>query len=173
MNSFSRSTDKPAIGASVLSVLDQSSVPYKIIEIDPEFADTAAFCDKYDYPVDFSGNTIIVASRKEPVQYAACLVKASDRIDVNVVVRKLMGVRRLSFATREQTKTLTGMEIGGVTPLALPADLPVYIDKKVMELDYIILGSGVRSSKIKVAPEILNKIPNTHVLEGISIRTDI
>ena len=169
MSSFTKFENESNVGDQVLSVLNQTGFPYEVIEIDPDYADTEAFCEKYGYPVDTSGNTIIVASRREPFQYSACLVKASDRLDVNVRVRKLMGVRRLSFATREQTIKLTGMEIGGVTPFALPDDLPVYVDVKIMELDYVILGSGVRSSKIKAAPEILRKIVNTNVLPGIAI----
>ena len=80
-----------------------------------------------------------------------------------------MGVRKLSFATREQTMVLTGMEIGGVTPFALPENLPVYIDQKVMGLEYVILGSGVRSSKVKASPEILMKSPNTQLISGLSL----
>ncbi len=169
MVSYARPEDQSDMGLRVISMLDQSGILYDIIEIDPDFADTADFCREYGYSSDSSGNTIIVASKKEPVKYAACLVKASDRLDVNTTVRKLMGVRRLSFASREQTVTLTGMEIGGVTPLALPNGLPIYVDEKILELDYVILGSGVRSSKIKVAPEILRQVQNAYILPGISI----
>ncbi len=157
------------ISQKVVETLNLSGSDYEIIEIDPDFADTAEFCQKYGYPLENSGNTIIVASKKDPVQYSACLVKATDRLDVNNTVRKLMGVRKLSFATREQTIVLTGMEIGGVTPFALPENLPVYIDQKVMGLEYVILGSGVRSSKVKASPEILMKSPNTQLISGLSL----
>ena len=160
-----------AISQKVLETLTQSGSDYEIIEIDPDFADTADFCKKYGYPLENSGNTIIVASKKDPVQYSACLVKASDRLDVNNTVRKLMGVRKLSFASREQTIDLTGMEIGGVTPFALPEDLNIYIDQNVMELEYVIFGSGVRSSKVKASPEILLKFPNTQLIPGLSLIT--
>lgn len=159
------------ISQKVLETLVRSGTAYEIIEIDPDFADTAEFCEKYGYPLENSGNTIMVASKKDPVQYSACLVKASDRLDVNNTVRKLMGVRKLSFASREQTIDLTGMEIGGVTPFALPENLPIYIDQNIMELEYVILGSGVRSSKVKASPEILMKFPNTQLIPGLSLIT--
>ena len=88
---------------------------------------------------------------------------------MNKTVRKLMGVRRASFATIEQTAELTGMEIGGVTPFALPPEVPVYVDSKLMELDYVILGSGSRSSKLRVPPSVFEMSPGIQVLEGLSM----
>ena len=162
-------TESVDIEERVRSVLDETGVPYEVIEIDPNFADTAAFCQKYGYPMDKSGNAIVVASKKEPIQHAACVVTASTRLDVNRTVRKLMGVRKLSFATPDQTTAVTGMMIGGVTPFALPGDLPLYADEKLMALDYVILGSGSRSSKIKVSPQVFHKITNAEIVEGLSL----
>jgi prolyl-tRNA editing enzyme YbaK/EbsC (Cys-tRNA(Pro) deacylase) len=149
-------------------VLDTLGVPYEVVAIDPAYADTAQFCERYGYPMAQSGNTIIVASKKEPRRYAACVVRASTRLDVNHTVRKLLDVPRLSFATAEETMALTGMMIGGVTVLALPPDLPIYVDDGLMPLDYVILGSGSRSSKIKVAPAIFTRLPNAQVIPGLS-----
>ena len=152
----------------VLEVLGATGVPYEVITIDPAFADTAAFCAQYGSPLDRAANTIIVAGKKEPRQYAACVVLATTRLDVNHAVRKLLGNSRVSFASADETKTLTGMMIGGVTVFALPADLPIYVDEKVMALDWIILGGGSRSSKIKVAPEVLRRLPGATVVPGLS-----
>jgi prolyl-tRNA editing enzyme YbaK/EbsC (Cys-tRNA(Pro) deacylase) len=118
--------------------------------------------------MDQSGNTIIVASKKEPKKYCACLVLATTRLDVNHVVRRLMDVSRVSFATAEETQALTGMMIGGVTLLALPPDLPIYVDDRIMALDYVILGGGSRSSKIKMAPDTLRKLPGLNVVLGLA-----
>ena len=154
---------------NVATVLSELDIPHEVVPCDPDFADTAQFCEKYGFPIDNCGNTIIVASRREPVQYSSCTVRGSDRLDVNKTVRKLMGVRRLSFAGAEQTAALTGMKIGGVTPFALPDDVPVYFDEKLMELDYVILGSGDRSSKIKMSPELLSRVPNAVVVPRLSM----
>ena len=162
-------TESLDIEERVRSVLDETGVPYEVIDIDPDFADTAAFCQKYGYAMDKSGNTIVVASKREPIQHTACVVTASTRLDVNKTVRKLMGVRKLSFATPDQTMAVTGMMIGGVTPFALPAELPLYADEKLMALDYVILGSGSRSSKIKVSPQVFHKITNAQIVEGLSL----
>src|SRR5947207_14944015 len=110
---------------SVTETLDALGIAYEVHTIDPDFADTTAFCAKYGVPLDQSANTIIVASKKEPKQYCACLVLATTRLDVNHGVRKLMGVARVSFASGDETKALTGMLIGGVTIFALPADRPI------------------------------------------------
>jgi prolyl-tRNA editing enzyme YbaK/EbsC (Cys-tRNA(Pro) deacylase) len=134
----------------VLDELDRLGLPYERIPIDPEHADTAVFCERHGYPLSHSGNTLIVASRKEPRRYAACVVRADGRLDVNHAVWRLMGASRLSFATAEETRELTRMAIGGVTVLALPPELPIYVDEGLMSLDYVILGSGDRLAKIKV-----------------------
>ena len=159
------------ITTQVVTVIDAIGVEYEIIECDPDFADTAAFCEKYGYPVDNCGNAIVVASKREPVQFATCIVKGTSRLDVNKTVRKLMGVPKASFASPEQTVELTGMMIGGVTPYALPLDVPIYADDKLMALDYVILGSGSRSSKVKIVPQVFDVLTNTQIISGLSKAT--
>ena len=148
--------------------LKDYNIEHEIIEIDPDFADTAAFCEKYNYPVENSGNTIIVASKKEPKSFVACLVLASYKLDVNKTVRKLMEVSKVSFASAEDTKNLTGMMIGGVTSFGLPDTLSIYLDDTLFQLDYLIVGSGSRSTKVKINPEELKKIPNSIVISDLS-----
>ena len=162
--------DNSLIGIQGLveTYLKDYNIAHEIIEIDPDFADTAAFCDKYNYPIENSGNTIIVASKKEPKSYVACLVLASYKLDVNKRVKKLMEVSKVSFASAEDTKNLTGMIIGGVTIFGLPDNLPIYLDDKLFGLDYLIVGSGSRSTKVKINPEELKKIPNTIVISDLS-----
>jgi prolyl-tRNA editing enzyme YbaK/EbsC (Cys-tRNA(Pro) deacylase) len=152
----------------VAEVLDGLGVPYEVMQIDPDFADTAAFCERYGISLDNSANTIIVASKKEPKQYCACVVKATTRLDVNHTVKRLMGVSRVSFASADETQALTGMIIGGVTVFALPADLPIYVDDKLMSLDWLIVGGGSRSTKIKTSPEVFRRVPNATIVEALS-----
>ena len=156
------------IDQRVKSVLDTLALPYEIVEIDPAFADTAQFCERYGFPIEQSANTIIVGSKKEPKSYAACVVRANTRLDVNHVVRKLMGVSRLSFATAEETMALTGMMIGGVTVFALPESLPIYVDDGLMPLDYVILGGGSRSTKVKIAPAVFTRLAGAQIIPGLS-----
>jgi prolyl-tRNA editing enzyme YbaK/EbsC (Cys-tRNA(Pro) deacylase) len=157
-------TDEAEIDRRVNRVLRDLGVPYEVIPIDPAYADTAAFCERYGFPADHAGNTIVVASKKDPRQYAACVVLATTRLDVNHAVRRLLGVSKLSFASAEETQALTGMLIGGVTVFALPDHLPIYVDAKLMALDYLILGGGSRSWKIKTSPEVLRRLPNGRVV---------
>lgn len=156
------------IEADVRDSLKQTGADYELIEIDPDLADTAAFCAHYGYPEEKSCNAILVASKKPPGEYAACVVLATTRLDVNSKVRKLMGVRKASFAAPDQTAELTGMMIGGVTPFALPEDIPLYIDSRIMDLEWVIVGGGSRSLKIKVDPSALAALPNAEVIEDLA-----
>ena len=156
------------IEAKVIGDLDLLGISYQLIHCDPKFADTAVFCEKYGYSLDECGNTILVASKKEPKQYAACVVRASMKLDVNKTVRKLMGVQRLSFASADETMKRTGMLIGGVTVFALPPDILLYIDRSLMDLKTVILGSGSRSSKVHISPLIFKEMSNARIVEGLS-----
>jgi prolyl-tRNA editing enzyme YbaK/EbsC (Cys-tRNA(Pro) deacylase) len=157
------------IEARVRETLDGLGVPYELFPIDPQYADTAAFCEHYGSPLDHAANTIIVASRKEPKQYAACVVLATTRLDVNHSVRRLLGASRLSFASAEETMAVTGMMIGGVTVFALPSGLPVYVDERLMALDYVILGSGSRRSKLRTSPEVFRRVPGARIVAGLAL----
>ena len=158
------SDESVAVERRVVAVLDGLGVPYEVQPIDPAFADTAAYCQRYGVPLDHAANTIIVVSKREPRRYAACVVTATTRLDVNRAVRHLLDASKVSFASADETRELTGMLLGGVTVFALPAELPIYIDDKVMQLEWAILGSGSRSSKIRVSPEALRRLPNAQVV---------
>ena len=161
--------DTETIERRVVAALDGAGVPYELHRIDPAFADTTAYCEHYGSSPDHAANTIIVVSKKEPRQYAACVVKATRRLDGNHTVRRLMNASRISFASSEETAALTGMMIGGVTVLALPGDMPIYVDERIMALDWVILGGGSRSSNIKVAPVALTRLANARVVPGLAL----
>jgi prolyl-tRNA editing enzyme YbaK/EbsC (Cys-tRNA(Pro) deacylase) len=140
---------------AVIADLDRLGIEYEEMPCDPELADTAQFCEAYGVPLERSANAIVVASRKPEGHFAACLVLATTRLDVNGSVRRRLGVRKVSFANAEQTKSLTGMEIGGVTIFGLPESVPIWIDSRIMDLDWVVVGAGSRSAKIKFDPRQL------------------
>ena len=136
---------------------------------DPTLADTSAFVEAYGVPLERSANTIVVASKGAELAHAACVVLATTALDVNRVVRREMGVRKASFAAAEPVRALTGMEIGGVTPFGLPDDLAVLVDARVMDSEWIVLGGGNRSSKLKIAPGALRLLPSVRIIDGLAI----
>ena len=151
----------------VLESLEKLGVPFEPFAIDPAFSDTAAFCEKYGYPAERTCNTIIVASKKDPKQYCACTVLSPNRLDVNKKVTRLMGISKASFASAEEMQALTGMQVGGVTPFSLPDGLPLYVDSRVMEPDWVIIGGGGRSLKIKISPQAFVRA-GAQVIEGLA-----
>jgi prolyl-tRNA editing enzyme YbaK/EbsC (Cys-tRNA(Pro) deacylase) len=139
----------------IQSFLEHSGLAFEVWPCDPELADTARFCEHYGVALENSANAILVRSKTGEREYVLCVLLATHRLNTNHTVRKKMGARKVSFASADETRELTGMEIGGVTPLCLPAGLPLWIDAAVMECEYIVLGGGNRSSKIKADPRIL------------------
>ena len=143
---------------SLTDLLDATGVDYEIFPCDPALADTAQFCEAYGFAPDDSANTILVHGKTDPPVYAACIVLADSRLDVNRTVRKKLGVKKASFAPGEDTERITGMTIGGVTPFGLPDDLPLWVDARVMDRERIILGGGSRDRKVLAPPSILTAI---------------
>jgi prolyl-tRNA editing enzyme YbaK/EbsC (Cys-tRNA(Pro) deacylase) len=156
------------IEANVRAALDDLGVPYEPLPCEPAFADTMAFCERYGVAPDDSANAIIVAGKAEPRRYVCCVVLATTRLDVNGAVRRRLGVRKASFAGADETRELTGMEIGGVTPLALPPDLAVWVDARVMEREAVVLGGGSRSLKVRVSPEVFRRLPAAEVVTDLA-----
>lgn len=148
----------------VQAALDVLGLQYRVMDCDPALADTAQFCEAYNFRLDQSANAIIVASKGAEPKFCCCVVLATGKLDVNNAVRKLLGVRKASFATAEQTRELTGMEIGGVTPIGLPEDLPIYVDAAVLEQSEVVIGGGNRSSKIILNPQEFKKIPGAAIV---------
>lgn len=156
------------IDPSVLADLASKDIVYEEMDCDPALADTARFCEAYGIPMERSANAILVASRKPEGHNAVCLVLATTRLDVNGIVRRRLGVRKVSFASAELTKELTGQEIGGVTVFGLPAGLPVWIDAAVMDNDWVIVGAGSRSAKIKLDPAQLDDLDGYEIVENLA-----
>jgi prolyl-tRNA editing enzyme YbaK/EbsC (Cys-tRNA(Pro) deacylase) len=153
---------------SVRRQLDELGIEHEIVTCDPDLADTAAFCEAYGYAPEDSANTIVVVGKSTPPVYAACVVLATTRLDVNGAVRRRLGTRKASFASADETKDLTGMLIGGVTAFGLLDDLPLWVDGAVMERSRIVLGGGSRSCKLVVAPSTLLKIPQVEVVDQLA-----
>lgn len=143
-----------------------------VMDCDPALADTVEFCAAYGIPMEDSASVIVVigkaSSAAVPPVYAACLVLATTRLDVNRVVRKRLGTKKASFAPPEVTAELTGMTMGGVTPFGPPDGLPLWIDSRVMERDRFVVGGGSRSAKVVGPPSMLLTIPAAEVVEGLA-----
>lgn len=146
------------IEARVRAAADATGVAYEVVPCDPALADTAAFCEAYGYAMEDSANCVVVKGKSDPPVFAACVVLATTRLDVNGVVRRRLGTRKASFAAADEVVELTGMTIGGVTPFALPEAMPLWVDGRVMERDRIVLGGGSRSCKILGPPALLSAL---------------
>jgi prolyl-tRNA editing enzyme YbaK/EbsC (Cys-tRNA(Pro) deacylase) len=142
---------------------------FQVAEIDPELADTAAFCERYAVPLDASANCVIVAARRGgDVRFAACVVLATTRADVNGVVRRRLDARKASFAAQDTAVAETGMEYGGITPFGLPVDWPVLVDEAVTARPHVVVGSGIRRSKLVVPGTSLAAIAQSEVITGLA-----
>jgi prolyl-tRNA editing enzyme YbaK/EbsC (Cys-tRNA(Pro) deacylase) len=141
----------------------------EVAQIDPDYADTAKLNAAYDVPMEVSANCVIVTGRRAGVErHAACVVLAHTRADVNNVVRRRLDARKASFASTDFAVEATGMEYGGITPVGLPDDWPVYVDSRVAEAPHVVIGSGVRGSKLVVPGKSLAAMPNAEVVDGLA-----
>ena len=151
----------------------KGSVPVeelRVAEIAPDAADTATLCERYDVDLDESGNCVVVAAKRGgQTRFAACIVLATTRADVNNLVRRHLEVRKASFAAMDVAVAETGMEYGGVTPVGLPAGWPVLVDAAVARLPRVVIGSGLRRSKLVLPGAAIAELPGAEVLEGLGL----
>jgi prolyl-tRNA editing enzyme YbaK/EbsC (Cys-tRNA(Pro) deacylase) len=158
-------TDHGDLLADPVALAVQQIEGVEVAEIDPELADTAAFCERYGVRLDESANCVVVAAKRGgETRYAACMILATMRVDVNGVVRKHLDARKASFAPMADAVELTGMEYGGITPLGLPGDWPILVDTHVAEHARVIIGSGLRRSKLSVPGGTLAGLKGAEVL---------
>jgi len=160
------------LAAPVVAALEwwKPAAPVLVAEIDPDLADTAAFCAAYDVPAAASANCVVVTGKRDGEQrWAAALVLATTRADVNGVIRRRVDVRKISFAPMAEAVERTGMEYGGITPIGLPVGWPVLIDAAVVAAGPVVIGSGLRRSKVVVDGAALAGLPGAEVIDGLAV----
>lgn len=153
------------LAAPVVATLQRIAPGCLVAPIDADLADTAAFCAAYEVPLQQSANCVVVSGRRaEVTAMAACMVLATDRADVNRAVRRHLDVRKISFASMDSAVTLTGMAYGGITPIGLPPGWPVLVDDAVAAQPWVVVGSGIRGSKLLCPGAALAELPGATVL---------
>ena len=160
----------PPVVAALRALTADEAAQVHVAEIDPDLADTAAFCTTYEVGLEVSANCVVIAGRRgDLTRYAAAVVLATTRADVNGTIRRRLDARRASFAPMDQAVSATGMEYGGITPIGLPADWPVLVDPAVVAAGLVVVGSGVRRSKLVLPGDLLGRLPGAEVLEGLAL----
>lgn len=140
-----------------------------VVEIDPTVSDTDRTRDTFKLDPDTLANCVVIGGKREGVErLAACVVLSSTRADVNGVARRILDVRKASFLPMERAVELTGMEYGGITPIGLPAEWPIFVDWRVVGAELVVIGSGVRRSKILLSGAILGELPSAQVVEHLA-----
>jgi prolyl-tRNA editing enzyme YbaK/EbsC (Cys-tRNA(Pro) deacylase) len=155
--------------ASALDGFDRAA-GVGVVEIDPDLADTAALTAAYDLPLEASGNCVVVGGRRDGVQrVAACVVRADTRADVNNLVKRRMDVRKASFLSMDEAVERTAMEYGGITPVGLPEEWRLFVDESLTTMPVVIVGSGLRRSKILLPGPVLAALPGAEVVAGLGV----
>ncbi len=160
------------LAAPVATALQQW--PYgaqaEVVAIDPSLADTVALTEAYDLPLEASGNCVVVGGRRDGLErVGACVVRADTRADVNNLVKRRLDVRKASFLAMEEAVGRTGMEYGGITPLGLPEEWRVLVDQELSTTSVVIIGSGVRRSKLLLPGRVLGELPRVEVVTDLGV----
>jgi len=160
----------PSVVAALAAMPSELASRVTVAEIAPSLADTAAFCERYGVSLGESANCVVVAGRRgEVTTLAACVVLATTRADVNGLVRRLLDVRKISFASTDVAVSASAMEYGGITPVGLPVAWPIFVDAAVVAAGDVVVGSGVRRSKLVLAGSELAGLPQARVIDGLGV----
>jgi prolyl-tRNA editing enzyme YbaK/EbsC (Cys-tRNA(Pro) deacylase) len=159
----------PPVARALAALGEAEAAGIGVAEIDPEAADTAAFCERYGVSPAESANCVVISGKRGgETRYAACVILATTRADVNNVARRELDVRKASFAAMDAAVAESGMEYGGITPLGLPAGWPVLVDAAAAGTPFVVIGSGVRRSKLVLAGKLLASLPGVRVIDGLA-----
>lgn len=161
--------DHPELLAPPVAAVIDSVAEALVFVIDPSYADTEALCTHLELPMDVMANAVLVTGRRAgDERNACCMTLAHRRVDVNSVVRRRLDVRKASFASMDKAVSVSGMEYGGITPIGLPADWPVWVDGAVADTPWVCIGSGVRRSKLIVPGQVLVDLPGAERVDGLA-----
>jgi prolyl-tRNA editing enzyme YbaK/EbsC (Cys-tRNA(Pro) deacylase) len=139
-----------------------------VVEIDPDLSDTASSQEAFALPPASLANCVVVGGKREGEErLAACVVLFTSRADVNGAVRRRLDVRKASFLPMERAVELTGMEYGGINPIGLPPGWPVLVDAPVVDTAVVLIGSGLRRSKILLPGDLLRRLPGAEVIDAL------
>ncbi|AYD90876.1 hypothetical protein D5R93_07260 [Actinomyces lilanjuaniae] len=160
--------------AAALRELPQVELAHqaRVVPIDPAFSDTDALNARYHLDPRATGNCVLVSGKRQGEErFAACVVRATDLADVNHVVKRRLDVRKASFLPVERATDLSGMAYGGITPVGLPGQWRLLIDAAVAARPSVLIGSGLRGSKLLVPGQLLAALPGAEVVEGLGVPT--
>jgi prolyl-tRNA editing enzyme YbaK/EbsC (Cys-tRNA(Pro) deacylase) len=158
----------PAVADALRSLPWSDQV--RVAAINPALADTAQFCETYGVTLEESANCVVIAGKRgSEVSYAACMVTATTRADVNGLVRRHLGAKKASFGPMDVVTSLTGMEYGGITPIGLPESWPILVDQQVAKSPSVVIGSGIRGSKLWLPGHLLAELPSAQILPGLGV----
>ena len=166
------STRTELLAPPTLAALDAAELldAVGVVEIDPGISDTAATQEAFGLAMDSLANCVVVGGKREGTErIAACLVLATTRADVNNVVKRLLNVRKASFLPTDRAVELTGMEYGGITPIGLPAGWPVLVDRRVVDAELLVIGSGLRRSKILIPGALLPRLAGVQIVDDLGL----
>ena len=140
-----------------------------VAEIDPTCADGNTLCETYNLDHKMSIKCLIVESNdddKEKVR--AAILLPIDYKYSSSTVKKILESRDVTFSPLEEIIEATGMEYGSITPIGLPENYHILIDPLVLDNERIIVGGGLKKSKILMPSQTLLEIPNSKIVENLS-----
>jgi len=153
------------IHKTVAKLYEDNKEYLEMFECLDEFSDTENFCNHYGFDIEDSCNAILIKAKKPEEFYAMFCLLGANRLDVNHKAKEAMGAKRVSFASRDEAELVTEQIYGGISPLGLPENIKVFIDKNVIEREKLFIGAGNRVSKFFLSPETLIKLSRAEVLD--------
>lgn len=162
--------DRPdLLPPSVYAAVRECVPTAQVFPVDSAHADTETLCRVYDLPMNVMANAVLVLGRRGGEdRYACCMTLAHRRVDVNNVVRRKLDVRKASFAPMDHAVEASGMEYGGITPVGLPADWPVWVDGAVADTELVCIGAGIRGAKLLLGGADLLKLPTAERVDDLA-----
>ena len=147
---------------NITRLLDSRKISYIAFETPVEKLGALETAKVLNVPPEMVFKTIVV-TRDQPKKPILAVIPGPNSVDLKLLAATL-GEKKVYLSTEREAEQLTGLQAGGISPLALiHKGFQVVIDSASQNFDEIHVSGGQRGLNIKLPVTDLIKLTNARV----------
>ena len=147
-----------------MKLLEGKKVVYEAYSYPASLRDAQEVAAAVGWPAGQVFKTLVVP-RPQPGKPMLVMIAADRQLDLKKLA-KVVGEKKLKMATQREAERLTGLQVGGISPLALlNRGFDIYLDDSAQEYEWIIISAGQRGLQIELAVSDLVGVSGASVVD--------
>ncbi len=147
-----------AAANNVTRLLDARKVPYQAFEMSTDKRGALDTAHILGVPPEIVFKTIVIQREKgKPI---LAVIPGPNEVDLKALAA-VLGEKKVHVPTQHEAEQLTGLQAGGISPLALiNKGFSVWIDEAARAHEQIHVSGGQRGLNVRLAPADLARLVN-------------